>query len=154
MRGSPLSRSVLASIGSRRNDVTRTNYRSLEASLRKRETARLVVLIAAIAVATAGCGDKVCAGQGVEYRLPADTTVALHQSIVLAAGTGGTCGPTSPVSADALTHWQVGDSTIVSVVVLDSLHARISGLAVGTTAVTATASADGYPGSTTLVTVR
>lgn len=123
--------------------------------MRKRETARLVVLIGAIAVATAGCGgDKVCAGQGVGYRLPADTTVALHQSIVLAAGIGETCGPTSPVSADALTHWQVGDSTIVSVVVLDSLHARISGLAVGTTSVTATSSANGYAGSTTLVTVR
>jgi hypothetical protein len=125
----------------------------IEQAMRTRTTARLFACLGMIAVGTAACGDKVCAGEGVDLRTPADTTVALHQSIVLAAGLGGTCGgPTGPVSADALTHWQVGDSSIVSVVVLDSLHARINGLALGTTSVMA--SWDGIVGSTTLVTVR
>jgi hypothetical protein len=83
---------------------------------------------------------------------PADTTVALHASIVLAAGTGGSCSGTGPISSSDLTHWQVVDSSIVSIMVLDSLHARISGLAIGTTVVTA--SANGFVGSTTQVTVR
>jgi len=100
--------------------------------------------------ALSGCGD--CAGVGALYVPPADTMVALHASIVLAAGTGGSCHATGPISADAQTHWQVGDSTIVSVEALDSLHARITGLAVGTTSVVA--SANGFIGSTTLLTVR
>jgi hypothetical protein len=100
--------------------------------------------------AASGCGD--CAGIGASYMPPADTTVALHGNIVLAAGTGGSCQGTGPISASALTHWQAVDSSIVSIVVLDSLHARINGLAVGTTAVTA--SANGFLGSTTQVTVR
>jgi hypothetical protein len=89
---------------------------------------------------------------GAIFVPPADTTVAVHASIVLAAGTGGSCSPGGPVSAGTLTHWQVGDSTIASVAVLDSLHARITGLAVGTTSVVATA--NGFVGSTTLVIVR
>jgi hypothetical protein len=121
--------------------------------MRRARIARLIAGIAVVVGAAAACGDKVCAGQGVDLHTPADTTVALHQSIVLAAGSAGTCGgPTSPISADALTQWQAGDSSIVSVAALDSLHARINGLALGTTSVMA--SWQGFVGSTIRVTVR
>jgi hypothetical protein len=123
-------------------------------ALRKQRTFTVVAFLTLVACATE-CKpvENVCAGLGVELRLPADTTVALHQSIVLAAGSGGTCaGLTSPVEADALTHWQAGDSSIVSVTALDSLHARIDGLGLGTTIVMA--SWNGIGTSSTLVTVR
>jgi hypothetical protein len=112
--------------------------------------ARLVAWICLIVGTAAGCHVGDCADLGSTLLSPADTTVALHGSIVLAAGTGGSCnrGPFTYGQA----HWQSSDSTIVSVVVIDSIHARINGLAAGATAVTA--SANGFIGSTTLVTVR
>jgi hypothetical protein len=108
-------------------------------------------LVVAGAATATGCNNQDCAGVGGGYSPPTDTTVAIHGSIVLAAGTGGSCNG-GPIVADALTHWQVTDSAIVSVIVLDSLHAQINGLALGTTSVVA--SADGFGPATTLVTVR
>jgi hypothetical protein len=115
-----------------------------------RGTLRSFACIGLIVGAIAGCHVDDCADVGAVLRSPADTTVALHGSIVLAAGTGGSCigGPISY----AQTHWQSADSTIVSVAVIDSIHVRINGLAVGTTSVTA--SENGSAFSTTQVTVR
>ena len=117
-----------------------------------RGIARLVAGIGVVAGATVACGDPVvCADEGGDIHPPADTTVALHQSIVLEAGSGGRCNG-GPLSIDEQTHWQVGDSTIVSLVVLDLGHVRINGLSVGTTSVTA--SSLHLLATTTLVTVR
>ncbi len=115
------------------------------------QVARSLACICVAAAAAVGCGKSDCAGVGVEYFPPTDTTVALHETIVLAAGTGGRCNG-GPVTFGTLTHWHVGDSTIVSVVVVDSVHAQINGLATGTT--TVMASANGFFGSTTIVTVH
>jgi hypothetical protein len=111
----------------------------------------VIALIALTAGSTAACSDGACAGVGVSIYPPADTTVALHKSIVLEAGAGGRCIG-GPVSIDEQTHWVVDDTTIVSLAVLDSAHVRITGLSVGTTSVTA--SSPHLSSSTTLVTVR
>lgn len=126
---------------------------------------RAFVLIGFALGATSACrGD--CYIVGTDTRPPANATVALHQSIVLQASSGGVCfmGPTS-LSTDphgvvqdsaplmpSYTQWRTADSTIVSIVVLDASHARITGAAVGKAAVTAFSS--GALASTTIVTVR
>jgi hypothetical protein len=123
-------------------------------SMTKQGAMRLALLVGVIAAVTEACAASTCADTEAVIKPPADTTVALHQSIVLQAGVGGECvnkGPTS-ITISSTMQWQVGDSTIVSINVLDSSHARLNGLAVGTTSVVA--SANGYPGSTTLVTVH
>jgi hypothetical protein len=111
--------------------------------------------IALIAGAMVGCISADCAGVGIVYYPPADTTVALGETIVLRAGTGGACTVGGPITPDALTYWQAFDPTVVSIVVLDSLHAEITGTARGTTSVITSNSPTFVPTySTTAVTVR
>jgi hypothetical protein len=111
---------------------------------------RWSTLCAATLLTTASCTHESCAGVGVAIRPPADTAVTLHTSIVLEAGFGGRCSD-GPVTIDEQTHWVVGDTTIISFAVLDSAHVRITGLAIGTTSVTA--SSLHLMATTTLITV-
>jgi hypothetical protein len=126
---------------------------------------RLLALLGFAVGATSACHDY-CTVAGTDIRPPAEATVVLHQSIVLQASAGGQClmgrtslstGPQGIVQDTAIlmspyTQWRTGDSTIVSIVVLDASHARITGAAAGTAAVTAFA--NGYRASTTVVTVK
>ena len=93
-----------------------------------------IVWIVWIAGVVTGCQSFACADVGIFVFPPADTTVALGQSIVLTAAEGGRCIG-GPVNFSTLAYWQAADSTIVSIAVLDSTSARISGRALGTTAV-------------------
>jgi hypothetical protein len=119
----------------------------------KRRVIAGAVFLAALALVAAGCSSD-CADIGYKVRPPADTTVALGQSLVLTAATGGACVG-GPIRYGSVGYWKAVDSTIVSVAVLDSIHTRITGRAVGTTAVITSSSPDFvYAWSTTQVTVR
>jgi hypothetical protein len=111
------------------------------------------VFVAALVLVAVGCRSD-CADIGYVVKPPADTTVALGQSIVLTAATGGRCVG-GPIRYGSVGYWKAVDSTIVSVAVLDSIHTRVTGRAAGTTAVITSSSLDFvYAWSTTQVTVR
>lgn len=100
-----------------------------------------VVMFLILVSAVAGCAaaDKVtCAGFALElYSQPQDTTIAVGASFVATAGArwGGCYG--QPIVPPArLMVWSVSDSTIVSLVVPDSIHAIVTGVRPGTTLVT------------------
>jgi hypothetical protein len=116
------------------------------------------VLVVAFALMAVGCRQEptaVCAGLGYIKRPPADTTVVLGASIVLAAAEGQGCAGDPTITLAFPLYWKAADSTIVSIGVLDSIHVRVTGRAVGTTAVMTSASpAFSSTWSATQVTVR
>jgi hypothetical protein len=96
-----------------------------------------ILLLAGAAFVIAACGDKVCAGVGLERFPPADTTLAVGQSFVLRFEEGGTCTPGHFTDADlhpvALT-WTTPDTMIVQ---LDASTQRVTGRQVGDATLTA-----------------
>ena len=123
-------------------------------ALSRARVVRIILWIGLLGCVAVGCTSGDCADVGTAAFPPADTTVSLGQSIVLTAGQGGRCIG-GPVTFSSVASWKANDSTIVSIAVLDSSRALITGRAVGSTLVIASVS-PAFAGtwSTTQVTVR
>jgi hypothetical protein len=101
---------------------------------------RLAVAFGLSIVAAVACTDSpVTVCPAILYfkpTVPDTTTIKVGASTIAIAGaTWGGC-ETGPPPPDFV--WKVADSTVVSVVPLDSVHARIQGLRPGTSTVTPT----------------
>jgi hypothetical protein len=96
-------------------------------------------VLAAGMVSAIGCKDAIVTCPAILYlqpTIPDTTTIKVGASTIAIAGaTWGGC-ETGPPPPDFV--WRASDSTVVSVLALDSVHARIQGLRPGKSFVTPT----------------
>jgi len=84
-------------------------------------------------LALTACGDKVCAGIGLDRVVPTNATIAVGESVTPQYQTGGYCYGTAPTDADYHNadagRWSTTDSTVV---LLDQTTGKATGRRPGT----------------------
>jgi hypothetical protein len=120
---------------------------------------RRLLLMASIALAAIACTHhptEVCAGLELEGQsTPDSASIRIGESFIATAGAEyGICAgqPSQPPAARF--NWKSSDTTIVAIAPIDSNHARVTGLLVGSTYVTPTYQASGQAVPSIHVVVR
>jgi hypothetical protein len=92
-----------------------------------------IVAITSVAPLLPGCSNpgEVCADVGLSRTLPAESTIAVGQSLTLRHQEGGTCYPINPRESDyhdVMVFWSTIDTSVVQV---DSPTGRVTGRTIG-----------------------
>ena len=85
-----------------------------------------------VGASVTGCNSAgVCAGVGLWRTIPAESTLAVGQSLTLRHQEGGTCYPSNPQESDyhdVEVFWSTSDTSVVQV---NSPTGRVTGRAIG-----------------------